>query len=137
MRHDRDAGLGERTHRGGVFLSAFHFHRMHQSLFEQPDGGFNGLLGGDLVAAEGKVGHDQCATGARTDRTGKENHVLERDRQRGRMAEDVIRRGISDQQNLNTRLVENLGRVLIVGREHRKTAPLLLCLTEVLCTDAP
>jgi hypothetical protein len=130
--HDRDTGLHHGADCGCVVRAAFDLDGVGQAFLEEADTGGDGLLRGDLVAAEGQVGHHQGPFGGPGDGAAQGEQLVHGDRQAGLVAEHVVGGGISHQEHLDAGGVENLGRVLLVGRQHRELRAVLLGLLQVV-----
>jgi hypothetical protein len=85
-----------------------------------------GLFRGDLVRHEGKVGNDHGAMHHTGDGLGVVNHLVEGDGQcRGVSLEDIAD-GIADQDEVDTRFVEQTGGQKIIRRQAGDRLPCFL-----------
>ena len=124
--HDRDAGRGQggdlRRHRP----AALELDRVGPALLHEPGGRLQRLLGAGLVGPERHVSDHERVLDAARDGADEHQHLLDGDRNRCLVGEDVVAGGVAHEQHRDAGLVENLGGVLLVRREHRPAlAPLL------------
>lgn len=112
---DRDA-IGND---GADFLrlsdSTFQFDRFSTG-FDEKAGIAEGFLGGG-VAVDGQVGNEERGVGASGGGGGVVEHVLHGDVGRVRVAEDDHAQGITDEEEVRARFVEEAGGGVVVGGE--------------------
>lgn len=108
---------------------------MSQPFLEETNACCHCLLRRDFVAAEGKVGHYQSTLGGPGHRPAQREEFIDRYGEAGFVSEDIVGSRIANQQDLDARLIEDFGRVLLVGRQHRKPLTLGLGLLKVVRPD--
>ena len=124
--HDRDADLGEPARDFDHPASAFELDRVHAGLLHEAAGARDRLLDRRVIGHERHVADQQRLLGAPSDGLRVVQHVVQRHRQRRRVAEHHHAEAVADQQDGDSRLVEDLRAQVVVGREHGKAPALVL-----------
>ena len=76
------------------------------------------LLVGRLVGAERQVADHQRRAQAAADGLGEHQQLVERDRHRVAVAEDVVGGGVADQHDVDARVLDDQGARMVVGGDH-------------------
>ncbi len=135
VRHHRDAGVGEQLDLRHHRQAALELDRVRVGLLHEADRRVEGLLGRALVGPERQVSDDQRARRRAGDGADERDELVDRDRQRGLVGEDVVGGGVADEHHRDAGFVEGRGGVLVVRREHRPLLAALLHLLEVVDAD--
>ena len=128
MAHDRDPDLDQAPHHGGHALAALELDRVGAPLLDQPPRVPHPLLDAHLVGHERHVGdHQRGRPGARH-RAGVVEHLLDRHREGGLVAQHDRAQAVPHQQDVDARFVGDArGREVVGGHDHdRVAAPLHL-----------
>jgi hypothetical protein len=115
-----------------VVFAALDLDGVRQSFLQEPHARGYGLLGGNLVASERQVRHNEGAPGRAGNCPAQGQQFLHGDRKAGLVAEDIVGRGVAHQEHLDAGGVEDFRRVLLVRGEHREFGALVLGLLQVV-----
>src|SRR5438067_1213403 len=126
MPHHRNPDLGEPPRDLDHRPSPFQLDGVHAGLLDEAPGAGDGLLRGHLVGHERKIAHEESLARAARNSFGVDQHVVQGHRQGGGMAEHDHAEAVPDQQDWNSRLVEDLRAQEVVGGEHGETPALVL-----------
>ena len=136
VRHDGNAAAREQLDLRHHGSAALQLHGVGAGLLHEADRGVEGLLR-PRPGTSRRAGRDHERPRHETSCHGphQRDELIDRHRQRGLVAVDVVARAVADQQHGDARLVERLGRVLLVGGEHRPLLAALLHLQQVVGAD--
>ena len=124
--HDRNTRSYQGEHAGDCGAGALDLHRVGAGLLQEVHAVSHRFLVGDLERAEGHVGHDERSSSPARDRAREHDHLSHRRRHRRLVSEHGHRRGIADEDDVDTGGVRNPAAGEIVRRDHhdRVAAPL-------------
>jgi hypothetical protein len=103
-----------------VQLGALDLHRVRTALLHEPAGVADAVLDRHLVGQERHVPDDHRPFHAPGDGLRVMQHLLHRDRERVRVAQDVVRDRVADEEDRDAGLVEDPRGGEVVGGEHRE-----------------
>ena len=129
--HHRDT----RSHDAPNLLSTTHptleLDGVGRRFLHEPNGRAQRLIRTVLVAAKGKVSHDQRPLGRACDGPRQRNQFVDCDRQRCVIAKDGVARRVAHQQEIDTSTIENRCGEKVVAGQASDANSLLFCSGEV------
>ena len=134
--HHRDTRSNDTFDLLGAANTALELDRLRSGLLHEPDGGPKRLVGPVLVGAERHVGHDEGAARPTHHGCSERDQLVEGDRDGGVVAEDGVAGRVTDEQEVDARLVEDRRRQEVVAGEPGDLDPLLLRPLEVSCPNS-
>ncbi len=118
VRHDGDADVDQSLHQ--VQLDALDLHGVGAAFLDQASRVAHAVLDRGLERHERHVAHHHGVLGSTRHRLHVVEHLLHRDRELVRVAEDVASHGIPHQQDRHAGSVEDLGGGEVVGGQHHE-----------------
>ena len=128
--HHRDARIHHQPDLGADLRPALQLHRVHAALFQEATGIFERLMDIALIAHEGHVADQEREAGAALHRAAVVEHLVHGDGQRVLMPKDDHRERVADQDRVDAARFGQLGRRVVVGRDHRDGLAALFLRTE-------
>ena len=135
MPHRGNAGLGEGFHLGQNGRPALDLDTLRSPFLQQTGGVVHGPFHGRLVGHEREVGKQEGALDTSPHRPGVVQHVFHGNLLRAGVSEDVRAQGISDENEVDSRLVLEHGGGIIVGGQGTDLVPFFFLGVEVGDSD--
>ena len=124
--HHGDAGAQDALHRLPDFGTTLHLDCLGMALLHDAYGRGECLLGVPLVGTEGEVYHHEGAFYGLHHRFGVIYHLVEGDGECRHVARHDVGGGVAHQDDVYSRLIDDFGRRVVVGGEHRDFLTALL-----------
>ena len=118
MAHDADAGAADRANARERGTGPLELDHVGTALLEEAHRVVDGVVVRRLVGAEGHVPDDQGPLGRSRDRAGQEQHLVERHRQGRVVAENDHRRGVADEDQVDSGRVREPRAGRVVRGDH-------------------
>ena len=126
MGHHGNPGAHQGVDRFGLFGPAFELYGLSPRLLQDAAGKVDRLVLAEVVAGKRHIDHHQGPIDRPPDHFGVVDHLVERHRQRVLAALDHHAQTVADQNPLDSCLVQQSCRGMIVRREHRNLVPVFL-----------
>ena len=130
MGHHRDADVDEPVHE--IELGPLQLHRLSAALLDHAPGVADAVLDRGLERHERHVADDHRTLDASRDGPHVVQHLLHRDGQLVRVAEDVASDRVADEQHGHARAIQDLGGGEVVGGQHHEAPALGLPRSKVV-----
>ncbi|MNI73738.1 hypothetical protein D3C73_1297670 [compost metagenome] len=133
--HDGNACLDHGPHSVRVVGGSLNLDRVRQSFFQEPYSGGHCLPGGNLVAAERQVRHDQRTLRRPAHGTCEGKELVHGDGKARLVAVHVVGSRVAHQEDFDSRLVKDFSGVLLICRQHGEVFAVVLGLLQVVNPD--